>query len=71
VGEAHLAEIDRIVRLYLLQKDDLEPVPAKELLERVRKALVTVLDVRPPEEFAAGHLRRPCHVCHGPARKRL
>ena len=56
VGEAYLAEVERIVRLYLAQKDDLEPVPAKELLERARKGLVTVLDVRPPEEYAAGHL---------------
>ncbi|HTT10750.1 MAG TPA: metalloregulator ArsR/SmtB family transcription factor [Burkholderiaceae bacterium] len=56
VGETHLAEVDRIVRLYLAAKDDMEPVPAKELLDRARKGLVTVLDVRPPEEFAAGHV---------------
>ena len=34
----------------------MEPVPATELLERARKGLVTVLDVRPPEEYAAGHV---------------
>ena len=56
VGEVHLAEVERIVRLYMTAKDDLEPVPAIELLDRARKGLVTVLDVRPPEEFAAGHL---------------
>lgn len=56
VGEAYVAEIDRIVRLYFASKDDLEPIPAKELLDRARKGLVTVLDVRPPEEFAAGHV---------------
>jgi rhodanese-related sulfurtransferase len=56
VGEAHVAEVERIVRLYFARKDELEPVPAAELLERARKGLVTVLDVRPPEEFAAGHL---------------
>lgn len=56
VGEAYVAEIDRIVRLYFASKDDLEAIPAKELLERARKGLVTVLDVRPPEEFAAGHV---------------
>jgi rhodanese-related sulfurtransferase len=55
-GEAHSAEIERIVRLYLLSKDDFEPVARRELLERARKGLVTVLDVRPPEEFAAGHV---------------
>lgn len=56
VGEAYSADVERIVRLYLVQKDDLEPLPAEELLRRARKGLVTVLDVRPPEEFAAGHL---------------
>ena len=56
VGEAYVAEVERIVRLYFTSKDELEPIPAKELLERARKGLVTVLDVRPPEEFAAGHV---------------
>jgi rhodanese-related sulfurtransferase len=56
VGEAHIAEIDRIVRLYFLAKDDFEPIAATELLDRARKGLVTVLDVRPPEEFASGHV---------------
>lgn len=37
-------------------KDDLEPVPATELLERLKDGLVTVLDVRPPEEYEAGHV---------------
>jgi rhodanese-related sulfurtransferase len=55
-GEAHVAEVERVVRLYFTQKDELEAVPAKEVLERARRGLVTVLDVRPPEEFAAGHL---------------
>lgn len=56
VGETYLAEVDRIVRTYLAARDELEPVPAAELLARARKGLVTVLDVRPPEEFAAGHV---------------
>lgn len=55
-GHAHLAEVERAVRLYFTAKDDLEPVPAAELLERAKKGLVTVLDVRPAEEFAAGHV---------------
>ncbi|QEP44143.1 ArsR family transcriptional regulator [Ectothiorhodospiraceae bacterium BW-2] len=56
VAERNLAEVDRLVNSYLKTKDELEPIPAKELLQRVREGLVTVLDVRPPEEFAAGHL---------------
>jgi rhodanese-related sulfurtransferase/biotin operon repressor len=71
VGETYLAEVERIVRLYLAQKDDLEPVPAKELLDRARKGLVTVLDVRPPEEFAAGHLPGAVNIPIHELEKRL
>ena len=56
VGEKRLAEVDRLVTTYLSIKDELEPVPADELLERARSGLVTVLDVRPQQEYAAGHL---------------
>jgi ArsR family transcriptional regulator len=42
--------------MYFRSRDGFEPVPAKELIERCRKGLVTVLDVRPVEEFAAGHI---------------
>ena len=56
VGESYVADIERIMRLYFAHKDQLEAVPAKELLERARKGLVTVLDVRPAEEYAAGHV---------------
>jgi len=56
VAERHLSEVDELVETYLTTKDDLEPVARTELLERVRDGLVTVLDVRPPEEYAAGHV---------------
>jgi len=56
VAERHLAEVEKLVNTYLTVKDSLEPVPAQELLERARQGLVTVIDVRPPEEYAAGHL---------------
>jgi rhodanese-related sulfurtransferase/DNA-binding transcriptional ArsR family regulator len=56
VAERHVADVERLVNSYLTVKDDLEPLPRHELLERVREGLVTVLDVRPPEEYAAGHV---------------
>ena len=62
VGEAHIADIERIVRLYFFSKDDFEPVHPEELLERAKKCLVTVLDVRPPEEFASGHIRGALNI---------
>lgn len=71
VGEERLAEVDRLVTLYLDAKDDLEPVPARELVERASKGLVTVLDVRPPEEYAAGHIAGAMNVPLGELRRRL
>jgi rhodanese-related sulfurtransferase/DNA-binding HxlR family transcriptional regulator len=56
VAERHVTDVQHLVNTYLTVKDDLEPIPRTELLERVRDGLVTVLDVRPPEEFAAGHV---------------
>ncbi len=56
VAERHLADVQRLVNDYLKTRDDLEPIPADELLERVRADLVTVLDVRPAEEYSSGHL---------------
>lgn len=56
VAERHLTEVNHLVSLYLDTKDNLEPVMADDLLARVRSGEVTVLDVRPREEFAAGHL---------------
>ena len=56
LAEAHLAEVERLVRSYLTVKDDLEPVPRAELLDRARQGLVTVVDVRPEEEYASGHV---------------
>lgn len=56
VAESRVAEVAQLVRTYISARDDLEPVPAQELLQRAKQGLVTVLDVRPPEEFAAGHV---------------
>ncbi|KAB2940921.1 MAG: metalloregulator ArsR/SmtB family transcription factor [Hyphomicrobium sp.] len=56
IAERHLAEVDRIVRTYFADRDSLEPVSRKELARRIKDGLVTVLDVRPADEFALGHL---------------
>ena len=56
VAECQSAEVETLINKYLTVKDDLEPVRRLDLLSRARDGLVTVLDVRPPEEFAAGHI---------------
>ena len=56
LAASRLAELDQIVRQFFNDRDTLEPVDRKALLARVRKGLVTVLDVRPTEEYRAGHI---------------
>lgn len=71
VGTVYLAEIDRIVRAYFASKDDFDPVSFTELLDRAKKGLVTVLDVRPPEEFASGHLPGAVNIPVGELARRM
>ncbi|MEZ5394150.1 MAG: metalloregulator ArsR/SmtB family transcription factor [Bryobacterales bacterium] len=56
VAERSVAEVDRILRDYFFDRDALEPVSREELLAQMRDGLVTVLDVRPRDEFALGHI---------------
>jgi rhodanese-related sulfurtransferase/biotin operon repressor len=56
VAENNLAEVDKIVRGYFEQRDSLEPITREELSGRLRDGMVTVLDVRPADEFALGHV---------------
>jgi rhodanese-related sulfurtransferase len=56
VGEAQLAEIDRVVETYLHDRQHWQPLTAQELLSRLNDEQVVVLDVRPAEEYLAGHL---------------
>ena len=56
VGEAHLAEIDRLVRDYLGDRDALEPLGVEDLLQRMELGDVVLLDARPVEEYRAGHI---------------
>lgn len=56
VAERNVGEVERILRCYFHARDDLEPVSRAELTKRMKQGLVTVLDVRPEDEFALGHL---------------
>lgn len=56
IGERHVAEVDKIVRNYFQSRDAMEPVSRAELLLRMKKGDVQVLDVRPEDEFSLGHV---------------
>src|SRR3970282_1826385 len=51
-----VGEVNTLKKECMNRKNNREPVPARELLERAGDGLVTILDVRPPEEYRAGHL---------------
>ena len=56
LAESRLAEVEQIKRQFLEGKEGMEPVDREALIKRVRKGIVTVLDVRPSEEYQAGHI---------------
>ena len=56
VAERNLGEVDKVVAGYFRARDAMEPVSRHELLARLKDGTVTVLDVRPEDEFALGHV---------------
>jgi rhodanese-related sulfurtransferase/predicted transcriptional regulator len=62
LAETRSRAVAELLASYLKRRDDLEPVRADELLERVRDGLATVVDVRPAEEFAQGHVAGALNV---------
>lgn len=56
VAERNVTEVQRLLEGYFRKRDSLEPVGREELLKRMRRGLVTLIDVRPEEEFTAGHI---------------
>jgi ArsR family transcriptional regulator len=56
VSERNVAEVQQVVRRYFDQRDSMEAVSRDELRKRIRAGDVTVIDVRPPDEFALGHV---------------
>jgi rhodanese-related sulfurtransferase/DNA-binding transcriptional ArsR family regulator len=61
-AEQNLAEVREVVSTYFKVRDALEPVSRKELARRLKDGLVTILDVRPDDEFAAGHLPQAVNI---------
>lgn len=62
LAETRHREVGALLDGYLGERDTLEPVSAEELLRRVRDGLATVIDVRPPEEYAQGHVAGAVNV---------
>ncbi len=71
VGARNLAEVQSVTADYFAARDRFEPVTRKDLLARMRKGAVTVLDVRPEDEFAVGHLPGAVNIPLAQLKRRL
>lgn len=56
VTAAHLAELDGLAAAYLGDRDQLEQISRDELARRIDDGGIVVIDVRPPAEYASGHI---------------
>ena len=71
VGERNVAEIQRVMQDFFHQRDAMEAISREELVARFKEGAVTILDVRPEEEFALGHLPGAINVPIGELQRRL
>lgn len=71
LAEARLAEVEQVTREYFEARGAMEAVEGRELLRRVKNGEVTVLDVRPPEEYRAGHIPGALSIPGGELKSRL
>ena len=71
LAESRLAEIEQVTRQYLEERRAMEPVRTNDLARRVRAGDVTLIDVRPREEYLAAHIPGAISVPLGDLKKRL
>jgi rhodanese-related sulfurtransferase/DNA-binding transcriptional ArsR family regulator len=71
IAERNVAEVENLVHTYFNARDSLEAVSRTELRKRLKAGGVTVLDVRPADEFALGHIHGAVNIPVGELKKRL
>jgi rhodanese-related sulfurtransferase len=71
LAESRLAEVEQVAREYFERRGAMEVIAGEELLRRVRSGEVTILDVRPAEEYRAGHLPGALSIPLGELKARI
>jgi rhodanese-related sulfurtransferase/DNA-binding transcriptional ArsR family regulator len=71
LGEHNLADVREVVGSYFDRLDSMEPIGSAELVSRLRDASIVLLDVRPEDEYRAGHVPRAINMPLGALEARL
>jgi len=71
VAARNMAEVERILRSHFHARDELKPVSRTELSQLVKKGLVTIVDVRPEDEFALAHVPGARNIPLGELKRQL
>jgi rhodanese-related sulfurtransferase/DNA-binding transcriptional ArsR family regulator len=71
VAETRLAEVDRLVQSYFGDRSDMDAIGFDELKARLKADAVIVVDVRPAEEYAAGHIAGAISIPHDQLAERM
>ncbi len=70
-SERHLAEVESLISTYYDARDGMEPLSRGELMQRVKEGSITVLDVRPLDEYEAGHVPGAINIPMGDLQQKL
>ena len=62
VGQRHIEQVDNLVNKYLTSRDSLDAMPVNQVLKLAKRGEITLLDVRPSEEYAHSHLTGAINV---------
>jgi rhodanese-related sulfurtransferase len=71
VAIEHVTGLDRLADAYLGDRSGVEVVDREELVQRLRRGEVTLLDVRPSPEYRSGHISGARSVPIGELRRQL
>jgi rhodanese-related sulfurtransferase/DNA-binding transcriptional ArsR family regulator len=71
VAERRLAEVDRLVSTYLGDRERLDAIGVDELRERIQAGTVLLLDVRPTDEYHAGHIAGAISIPYDEIERRI
>jgi rhodanese-related sulfurtransferase/DNA-binding transcriptional ArsR family regulator len=71
VAETRLAELDRLVQAYFGDRSAMDAIGFDELKARLKAGSVTLVDVRPSEEYAAGHIAGAISIPYDQLEERL